>query len=59
MIFRVTFADGSAEMVQAGTAGQARIDASSRYPDRIVMKVAPAGLGDMMVRRPPPNFVKR
>ena len=58
MTFRVTFADGSAEVVNASSVGQARMDAIQLFPDRIVAKVTPAGLSDMMVRRRPTNLLK-
>ena len=58
MTFQVTFVDGSAEVVNAGSPGQARIDALRLFPDRIVAAVRPAGLSDLMVRRRPPKFLK-
>lgn len=55
MIFKVIFADGSVEMVQAGNVTQARLNAIQGFPDRVVAKVTPADLSDMMLRREPPE----
>ena len=55
MIFRIAFADGSVEMVQASNVTQARLNAIELFPERIVMGVAPAGLADMMIRKSPPG----
>jgi hypothetical protein len=58
VIFRVTFADGSAELVNASSVGPARLDAIQHFPERIVARVAQAGLSDMMVRRRPAKLLK-
>jgi hypothetical protein len=55
MIFRIAFADGSVEMVQASSVTQARLNAIELFPERIVMEVAEAGLADMMIRKPSPG----
>jgi hypothetical protein len=48
MIFKVTFVDGSVEMVHAGTPGEARFYATKQFRDRVALKVERAGLTDMM-----------
>ena len=52
MIFKVTFVDGSVEMVHAGTPGEARLYATRQFRDRIAVKVERAGLTDMINLRP-------
>ena len=52
MIFKVTFVDGSVEMVHAGTPGEARVYATRQFRDRIAVKVERAGLADMTNMRP-------
>ena len=52
MIFKVTFVDGSVEMVHAGTPGEARLHATRQFRDRVAAKVERAGLTDMTNRRP-------
>jgi len=47
MIFKVTFVDGSVEMVHAGTPGEARLYATRQFRDRVAAKVERAGLTDM------------
>jgi len=52
MIFKVTFFDGSIETVPASTPGEAKVFATRRFRDRVVVRVERAGLSDMMNRRP-------
>jgi hypothetical protein len=51
MIFKVTFVDGSVEMVHAGTPVEARLFATRQFRDRVAVKVERAGLIDMMHQR--------
>ena len=59
MIFKVTFVDGSVEMVHAGASVEARLFATRQFRDRVAVKVERAGLADMMsqhsepARKPP------
>jgi hypothetical protein len=48
MIFKVTFVDGSVEMVHAGTPAEARLYATRQFRDRVALKVERGGLTDMM-----------
>jgi hypothetical protein len=48
MIFKVTFVDGSVEMVHAGTPAEARLYATRQFRDRVAVKVERGGLTDMM-----------
>jgi hypothetical protein len=48
MVFKVTFVDGSVEMVHAGTAREARLYAIRQFRDRVAVRVERAGLTDMM-----------
>ncbi len=52
MIFKVTFVDGSVETVHASSPAEARRFAIQEFRERIVVKVQPAGLTDMVNRRP-------
>ncbi len=52
MIFKITFFDGSVETVHASNPGEARRFAIQEFRERIVTKVQPAGLTDMVNRRP-------
>jgi hypothetical protein len=51
MLFKVTFVDGSVEMVQAGTPGDARLHATRQFRDRVAIKVERAGLTDIAKMR--------
>jgi hypothetical protein len=57
MVFKVIFADGSSESIQANTVADARIHARRQFRDRTVARVEPAGLMDMATR-PPANAIK-
>ena len=52
MIFKVTFVDGSVETVHASSPAEARRFAIQEFRERIVVKVQPAGLTNMVNRRP-------
>jgi hypothetical protein len=52
MIFKITFVDGSVETVHASNPGDARRYAIQQFRGRIVARVQPAGLTDMVNRRP-------
>ncbi len=52
MIFKITFIDGSVETVHASNPGEARRFAIQEFLERIVAEVQPAGLTDMVNRRP-------
>jgi hypothetical protein len=52
MIFKASFADGTAEIVEALRAADARYLAIKHFPGRLVVKVELAGLLDMANRRP-------
>jgi hypothetical protein len=51
MIFKVTFVDGSVEVVHAATPREARLYAIRQFRDRVAVKVERAGLTDMMNQR--------
>jgi hypothetical protein len=51
MIFKVTFVDGSVEMVHAGASVEARLFATRQFRDRVAVKGERAGLTDMMHQR--------
>ena len=52
MIFKASFADGTAEIVHASHPADARYEAIKHFPGRLVIKVERAGLLDMAMRRP-------
>lgn len=52
MIFKASFADGTAEIVHANRPADARYEAIKHFPGRLVVKVETAGLLDMINRRP-------
>ena len=52
MIFKASFADGTAEIVHASYPADARYEAIKLFPGRLVVKVETAGLLDMSSRRP-------
>jgi hypothetical protein len=52
MIFKASFADGTAEIVHANRPADARYEAVKLFPGRLVVKVELAGLMDMVNRRP-------
>lgn len=52
MIFKASFADGTAEIVHASHPADARYEAIKHFPGRLVVKVETAGLLDMVNRRP-------
>ena len=52
MVFKITFTDGSVETVHASSAGEARRFAIQQFRERVVLRVQPAGLTDMAMRRP-------
>ena len=52
MIFKVTFVDGSVETVHASSSAEARRFAIQEFRERIVVRVQPAGLTDMVNRHP-------
>ena len=52
MIFKASFADGTAEIVHASRPADARYEAIKHFPGRLVIKVERAGLLDMANRRP-------
>ena len=52
MIFKASFADGTAEIVHANYSADARYEAIKHFPGRLVVKVERAGLLDMVSRRP-------
>jgi hypothetical protein len=52
MIFKITFIGGSVGTVHASNPGEARRFAIQEFRERIVAKVQPAGLTDMVNRRP-------
>ena len=54
MIFKASFADGTAEIVHANYPADARYEAIKHFPGRLVVKVERAGLLDMASRRPAP-----
>jgi hypothetical protein len=54
MIFKASFADGTAEIVHASHPADARYEAIKLFPGRLVLKVERAGLMDMASRRQPP-----
>ncbi len=54
MIFKASFADGTAEIIQASHPSHARYEAIKHFPGRLVVKVERAGLLDMAKRRPQP-----
>jgi hypothetical protein len=56
MIFKASFTDGTAEILQANQAGEARYQAVKLFPGKIVAKVEVAGLLDMAKRRPAPTL---
>ena len=51
MIFKASFADGTAEIVHANRPADARYEATKLFPGRLVVKVELAGLMDMVNRR--------
>lgn len=55
MIFKASFADGTAEIVHALHPADARYEAIKHFPGRLVVKVERAGLLDMANRRPQPT----
>jgi hypothetical protein len=57
MLFKVIFADGSSEAVQANSPAHAKTFAIQHFRDRIVLRVERAGLMDMAAR-PPASMVK-
>jgi hypothetical protein len=52
MIFKASFADGTAEIVHASYPADARYEAIKLFPGRLVVKVETAGLLDMANRHP-------
>lgn len=56
MIFKASFTDGTAEVLQANQATEARYQAVKLFPGKVVAKVEPAGLLDMAKRRPRPTI---
>jgi hypothetical protein len=52
MVFKVTFVDGSVEIINASTPGEARRYAVQKFRDRLAAKVERAGLTDMAIQRP-------
>lgn len=52
MIFKASFADGTAEIIKASRPADARYEAIKLFPGRLVIKVEAAGLLDMANRRP-------
>ena len=54
MIFKASFADGTAETIRASHPADARYEAIKLFPGRLVVKVEAAGLLDMISRRPAP-----
>ena len=56
MVFKVTFTDGTVEMVNAGTALDARRSATEKFRGRIAAKVERAGLEDMAIQRTRPSY---
>ena len=55
MVFKASFADGTAETVHANHPADARYEAIKHFPGRLVVKVEAAGLLDMVSRRPAPT----
>ena len=53
MIFKASFADGTAEIVHANYSADARYEAIKHFPGRLVVKVERAGLLDMVATRRP------
>jgi hypothetical protein len=51
MIFKASFADGTAEIVHANRPADARYEAVKLFPGKLVVKVELAGLMDMANRR--------
>jgi hypothetical protein len=52
MIFKASFADGTAEIIHASYPADARYEAIKLFPGRLVVKVEAAGLLDMANRHP-------
>ncbi len=52
MIFKASFADGTAEIVHANHPADAKYQAIKNFPGRLVVKVEHAGLLDMVNRHP-------
>ena len=56
MIFKASFADGTAEIVHANRPADARYEAVKLFPGKLVVKVELAGLMDMANRRARSQF---
>jgi len=56
MIFKASFADGTAEIIHATYPADARYEANKLFPGRLVVKVERAGLLDMTTRHPRPTL---
>jgi hypothetical protein len=56
MIFKASFADGTAEIVHANRPADARYEAVKLFPGKLVVKVELAGLMDMANRRAHPQL---
>jgi hypothetical protein len=54
VIFKASFADGTADIVHASHPADARYEAIKHFPGKLVVKVERAGLLDMVNRRPQP-----
>jgi hypothetical protein len=54
MIFKASFADGTADIVHASHSADARYEAIKHFPGKLVIKVERAGLLDMVNRRAHP-----